>query len=179
MNQSAQSLERRRLREVAREYAGQGYKVRLHPGEADLPRFLSSFRPALIAYGPDENVVAEVKSKSTLSESEYLAAFASAAADMPGWRLDLVVTNPKHAPVVDNGAEELDQAEVEARIKAVRELWAVHQEDAAILLAWSAIEAAMRLVAKRESIELENDQPAFVLKKLFSLGLLGREDFAL
>jgi len=37
----------------------------------------------------------------------------------------------------------------------------------------------MRLVAKRESIELENDQPAFLLKKLFSLGLLSREDFGL
>jgi len=85
----------------------------------------------------------------------------------------------KHGPVVGNGAEELDQTEIEARIKAVRELWAIHQEDAAILLAWSAIEAAMRLVAKRESIELENDQPAFLLKKLFSLGLLSREDFGL
>jgi Holliday junction resolvase len=72
MKKSTEILEKKRLNSVAREYRKQGCKVLLYPGETDLPSFLSGFQPDLIAYSDEENVVVEVKSKSTLSKADYL-----------------------------------------------------------------------------------------------------------
>jgi uncharacterized protein YutE (UPF0331/DUF86 family) len=180
VTQSLNRLENKRLLEVAREYERQGYRVVRRPGKAELPDFLSGFTPDLIAYGAAENVVVEVRSKSTLSGAEDLTSLSSAVNATPGWRLDLVVTNPRSASVIDTRAEELDRDGIRARVETVRHLLRVteeDEEDAAALLAWSAAEATLRAVARRHTIALEREQPALIVKKLYSLGALGREEY--
>ncbi len=173
-------LENKRLLKVAREYEQQGYRVVRRPEKAELPDFLSGFTPDLVAYGAAENVVVEVRSKSTLSGAEDLTPLASAVNATPGWRLDLVVINPRSASVIDARAEELDRDGIRSRVETVRHLLRFaeeDEEDAAALLAWSAAEATLRAVARRHNIALERDQPAFIVKKLYSLGALGREEY--
>ena len=179
MKKSTETLEKKRLHSVAREYRKQGCKVLLYPSETDLPSFLSGFQPDLIAYSDKENVVVEVKSKVTLSKADYLPSLASAVNSQPGWRLDLIVTNPARQSVVEEGAEELSQSEIHARLESVRQLLSINQEDAATLLAWSAAEATLRLVARRQEIELEENQPLFVINQMYSLGALSRKDYQL
>jgi hypothetical protein len=48
---------------------------------------------------------------------------------------------------------------------------------AALLLLWSATEGALRLLARRENIDLESLAPGYVLTRLYTLGLLGREQY--
>jgi hypothetical protein len=48
---------------------------------------------------------------------------------------------------------------------------------AALLLVWSAIEGILRLLAARESVELESAAPAYVTSRLYMLGLLDREQY--
>ena len=179
MKKSTETLEKKRLNSVAREYRKQGYKVLPYPSETDLPSFLSGFQPDLIAYSDKENVVVEVKSKATLSKADYLPSLASAVNSQPGWRLDLIVTNPARQSVVEEEAEELSQPEIYARLESVRQLLSINQEDAATLLAWSAAEATLRLVARRQEIELEENQPLFVINQMYSLGALSRKDYQL
>lgn len=95
----------------------------------------------------------------------------------PGWRLELIVTNPEYPPAVDGDPHALDESEIRSRIQVVRQLLGTGQDDAAVLLVWSAVEAALRLVAAREDVDLETDQPDFVTKQLYSLGLLNRKDY--
>ena len=59
MNQSGHGAQK--VREVAAEYEAQGYKVLVEPSPAKLPEFLEGFHPDLIAQGPNESVVVEVK----------------------------------------------------------------------------------------------------------------------
>lgn len=177
MTRSVASLEHRRLLDVVREYEEQGYRVVRQPNQDELPDFLADFAPDLVAYGPEETVVVEVRSKSTLSGSADLTALTDAVNAVPGWRLDLVVTNPRSMPIVAAGTEELDRAEIQARVGAVRQLLRASQKEAAMLLAWSATEAALRLLARRQDIELERDHPSFIVKKLYSLGVLSREEY--
>lgn len=49
-------------------------------------------------------------------------------------------------------------------------------QEAAILLAWSATEAALRLVAHEEGIDLTNDSPTFIVNQLLSEGILMKKD---
>jgi len=46
-----------------------------------------------------------------------------------------------------------------------------------MLLAWSAGEGFLRLIGHRENIALEKRSSSYELKRLFSLGLLGRRTY--
>ena len=62
--------ERRKIREVAREYRRAGYEVLVEPSGPQVPAFLGDYRPDLIAVGDRESVVIEVKSTRGFDRSE-------------------------------------------------------------------------------------------------------------
>lgn len=177
MSTSSAPTEERLLQTVERRYKRRGYNVLRQPRGTDLPRFLSQFEPDMIAYKDQESVVVEVKPRAGLPASQYLAELANAVNAQEGWRFDLAVVNPRNPPLIDEEVEPLGQTEIVARIRAVRQLMKAHQDEAAILLAWSTVEAALRLVAAQQDITLESEQPASVIKKLYSLGLLSHEEY--
>ena len=47
----------------------------------------------------------------------------------------------------------------------------------AVIMAWSALEAAMRETAFRENIEIDNVTARFILESLYSSGIVSRQDF--
>lgn len=177
MNTSSAPTEERLLQTVERRYKRRGYNVLRQPRGTDLPRFLSKFQPDMIAYKDQESVVVEVKPRADLSGSQYLAELADAVNAQEGWRFDLAVVNRRNPPLIDEDVEPLGQTELVARIRLVRQLVKAHQDEAAILLAWSTVEAALRLVAAQQDIALESEQPASVIKKLYSLGILNQKDY--
>lgn len=179
MIQSTEFLERRRLLEVAREYEQNGYKVTVEPRGEQLPDFLSQFEPDLIAYRDGEAVVVEVKSKISLAQAQYLPTLTSVINATPGWTLELVVTNSRNLVVEADNVQGLSEAEIQVRLATASDIEVAAQGDAALLLAWSAAEAALRLLAERHSVMLESNQPLYVLKKLYSLGIISREDYLL
>jgi hypothetical protein len=148
------------------------------PGQASLPHFLSGFRPDLIAYGPEESVVVEVETKATLPQAHDLIALSDAVNAQPGWRLALIVANDR-STTADGSTEELGDHEIRDRVERVRQLLKLDQKDAAALLAWSAAEATLRLICRREGIRVDRNQPASMTKQLYSLGVLSREEYEL
>ncbi|OUL32803.1 hypothetical protein BV372_18315 [Nostoc sp. T09] len=176
MSKTAEALEEKRLQSIAREYKKKGYQVLLHPSRSELPDFLSSFSLDMIAICDHENVVVEVKSKPTLTKSSYLTALAKAVNNQPGWRFELVVTNPVKSAVVEGNAQILLISEIKERIRLVRELSGKEQA-AALILAWSAIEAALRLVGQEQGLELAKKPSLLIIKELYSLGVISQEDY--
>jgi hypothetical protein len=83
--------------------------------------------------------------------------------------------------IIDGSGDELREtlsaAEIRASLEEATELKQRKHPTAALLLLWSAVEGALRLLAIRENVELESYAPAYVLKCLYSLGLLGREQY--
>lgn len=179
MNRHVENTESKLLAVAAEEYRVKGYRVSIQPDGAEIPEFLSAFRPDMIAYGDDENVVVEVKNRQMLREADYLPSLAERINAEPGWRLDLVAINPPMPLEVNQNVAELSRTEIRDRLATVNQLSTMTQDEAATLLAWSAVEAALRLIAKRKGVQLENNQPVFIIKKLFSLGILNREDYDL
>ncbi|OUL35869.1 hypothetical protein [Nostoc sp. 106C] len=176
MSKTAEALEEKRLQSIAREYKKKGYQVLLHPSRSELPDFLSSFSLDMIAINDQENVVVEVKSKPTLTKSSYLTPLAKAVNNQPGWRFELVVTNPVKSAVVEGNAQILLTSEIKERIRLVRELSGKEQA-AALILAWSAIEAALRLVGQEQGLELAKKPSLLIIKELYSLGVISQEDY--
>ncbi len=174
---STSATEQRLLQTVGRRYRRQGYTVIVEPRGDDLPPFLARFTPDLIAYNDRESVVVEVKARRDLPTSTDIVDLAAVLDGRDGWRFDLALVKPERSPLVTDDAEALTRQEIGVRLDEARHLARGRQDDAALLLSWSAIEAALRLVARQQRIALEDEQPAYVIKQLYTLGALSRRDY--
>lgn len=178
MGNQLENLEKRQLLKVARDYEKRGYKVVIEPKDSDLPSFLADFHPDLIAHNETESVVIEIKTHSSLSKTRYIDELASILEDKPSWRFELIVANPKNKTLVDSDENQLlGETELIHRCNEAFKLFRSDHEEAAILLMWSALEAALRRIAEQEKISLEKDYPAYVIKKLYSLGVLDKDQY--
>jgi hypothetical protein len=131
----------------------------------------------LIAYNDRESVVIEVKTRRDLPKSGDIVDLADAVSGREGWRFDLAMVKPERPLPVPDDAEGLTRQEIVTRLGAARDLAQQRQDDAALLLAWAAIEATLRLVAQQQRITLEEEQPAYLIKRLYTLGALSRPEY--
>src|SRR5438876_714727 len=139
-----------RLREVAEDYRRRGYRVTVEPSVRELPEFLRSYNPDLIAEGADESVVVEFKSSGRASETDDWGQLAEDVRQHPGWRLELVLGGDENRLA----GEPIERDEIEARLEEGQQLSEAHMLDAALLITWSATEAAMRLASRKQRVEL-------------------------
>ena len=168
------------VEDVVREYEDEGFVVVRDPDQSQLPAFLAPFKPRLVAYGTDgdsQKVVVEVMSRAELRKARYLPDLTGVvdAHEREGWRVDLYVIPP--IPAVDGDVQELDRDGINTRVDTVQDLLRGGQHDAALLIAWSVAEAALRQFARRESVPLKNERPLAVIATLYSVGLLSRADY--
>jgi hypothetical protein len=178
MTLTTTAREHQRLLEVAREYRRQGYEVTIEPQPHELPAFLASFRVDMLARNETENVIIEVRTQESLTGTPELDALAQALQDKPSWRLELVVTNPKDRSSIQlRNAAPLDYEEITYRLREAKELSGQEHGEAALLMAWSAIEALLRSIADQETIPVVPAQPEQLTKSLFIYGLLDREQY--
>jgi uncharacterized protein YutE (UPF0331/DUF86 family) len=176
MNSSGHDAYQRKLQEIAADYRAQGYDVRIEPGPEELPAFLEGFHPDLIARGPQDSVVVEVKVGTTTTASERFRELAERIRQQPGWRFSLVVIDPRSDEVAPPVQPLLNRQAIVDRLEKANELLSAGSKDAAFLLLWVSIEALLRQLATRESLPLERIPSSTLLKELFSLGILSRDD---
>src|SRR5438067_503199 len=135
--------EREILRQYADWYSRQGYQVAVEPSPRELPEFLRTLAPDLIAYRDGENIVVEIKTSSPAS-FEQVQRLARALEHRAGWKLQVVyadLPDPEWAPP----SELPETGDLLARLDS---LSAAGDDDDAnrlrFLLLWSTIEAAAR-----------------------------------
>ena len=174
------NLERERLLQLAEEYRDKGYEIFFHPNPEDLPDFLRHYRPDMIVQRGDERVIIEVKSRRSLNleSTYYLKKLAQSVEQHPGWRFELVMTNPEDTGYSPREESSLQQPEIETRLPMARQLATQHPESA-ILYSWSLVEATLRLVAEHEGMSLPRFDPLYLVKKLVTEGVISRPDYQL
>src|SRR5437016_4495300 len=94
-----EQIEQEKIREIADDYACRGYSVRVHPSSAELPPFLRSFQPDIVATSSKESIVIEVKASPSV-DAEWIRQFAEEIERHSGWRLEVVFVNLPVAPDV-------------------------------------------------------------------------------
>jgi hypothetical protein len=169
---SAHESNRNRLENIAADYQAQGYDVTVKPRPDDLPDFLAAFEPDLIAAGKGGTIVVEVKNRRELTRTPITTGLEAVLRDRPGWRFELII---------DGAATELEQplsaTQIRALLEEAIELELRKHPVAALLVLWSATEGALRLLASRENVDLESLAPGYLITRLYTLGLLSREQY--
>ena len=92
--------EREAIRQYADRYSQRGYQVSVEPAPRELPEFLRTLAPDLIARRDGENIVVEIKTSSPAS-FEQVQRLARALENRAGWKLQVVyadLADPEWAP---------------------------------------------------------------------------------
>ncbi|ACA98843.1 MULTISPECIES: hypothetical protein [Cyanophyceae] len=180
MTTQTANLERERLLQLAEEYREKGYEISFEPNPEDLPDFLKNYRPDMIVRRGDEAVIVEVKSRRSLNASsrQYLQTLVQSVEQHPGWRFELVMTNPEDVVFSLQAESPLQKPEIETRLQVARKLAMQHPESA-ILYAWSLVEATLRLVAEHERMSLQRLDPLYLVKQLMTEGVISRPEYQL
>lgn len=169
--------ERQRIERIAEEYRSKGYEVLVEPSGSDLPTFLGDDRPDLIARRGDERLVIELKPPSSRPELGKVRRIAERIQKEPGWKLVLIALSPAEELLPGEQLTLLDAPEVEQRLAQAHRLLGAGQPEAALLLAWAAVEARLRWLAKQEEIPLPRPGTPTLLRQLVSLGIIEREQY--
>lgn len=159
--------------DIAEEYKQRGYRVTIEPTPKELPQFLSRFKPDVVAVGPDESVVIEVKSSNKLRGLNYWQELTEAIQQHPGWRFELVVDNATKRKL----SETITSEQIKELVRDGRRLADEGMLRPALLILWSAAEAAMRLAGFEYEVDLPDFRPATIISRLYTDGVLEREDY--
>jgi len=168
---------RERIERIAEEYRAKGYDVVVEPTGPALPSFLAGQRPDLIARRGDERLVIKLISPSSEAETERDSSLAERIEKEPGWRLVLIAPRPAEELLPGERLTLLSTPEIEQHLRQARRFLGSGDEEASILLAWAAVEALLRDLAKREEIPLPRPETPTLLGQLVYLGLLDREQY--
>lgn len=165
--------------QVAQQYRDEGYGVILHPGLGVLPGFAQGHDIDLMANKGDERVLVQIKARrQDLQTDTRSIKLAEAVNRQPGWRFDLVVINAdSESDKVVASAKEPAPEKIETSLSRAEQLWNSGDEQLSCVLSWAALEAAMRHAVRVEGIELENGSPSFLLRALYSRGIIAKKEF--
>jgi REase_AHJR-like len=131
------------VRQYADWYAGQGYQVSVEPSPRELPEFLRTLAPDMIARRDGENIVVQIKTSSPAS-FEAIQRLARALEHRAGWELQVVyvdLPDPEWQPP----PRLPERKDLLARLDLIGGM--SEDEDRQpleFLLLWSIIEAAAR-----------------------------------
>ena len=169
------------LKKLAGVYEGQGYKVVVRPGLEDLPVFAKDFKVEIVARRADEGVLVSVKKNRQEMESDKdMPRYAEITSAQPSWRYDFAILEGEEPGARGlRGAQDFSGEDVIRTLGEAAEVARMGFTRAAVITAWSALEAAMRmrLRAAGESAGW-GTTPRQMLNELYSSGILLGDEFA-
>ena len=172
-------LEKQRARSVAEEYRSRSYEVIEEPSPQQLPDFLSKYRPDLLIRKGDEWIVVQVKSRSSLAKDPQVRDLAQVLEGKSGWSFELVLVAEGEQIRAPEGTRPFEKDDILQRTVAAQRLIDGGDYEAALLLAWSASEALVRLLIQEEGIQLDRPNPSYILDNAVINGVIARDDYRL
>jgi REase_AHJR-like protein len=172
------TLERQRARAIAEEYRSRGYEVIEAPTPEQLPDFISGYDPALLIRKGKEAIVVEVKSRSSLAKDSRIRDLARLLQTKPNWNFELVVVGEEENVSPPEGARPFEREDILRGIEEAERLFESGFSEAALLLAWSTLEATLRVLAEEEGLSLDRLTPTNILKQVVIHGVISRNDYS-
>jgi len=163
------------LSNVAEKYRRSGYTVIVEPKGRQLPGFLSGFEPDLVAKREGENVVVEIKRMNSSSRTKnQMKRIAQLVEKKNGWRFDLVYYSSEQEEKLKIPSKRA----IEKNIGQARKTYVDGNKVAALLQAWSALEAtanrAVETIGEKPTVPFK---PEELLKSLAFHGFIEDEEF--
>ena len=174
MNRETTDSEYLLAHKIAEEYRGKGYEV---SREVPLDFFLG-FLADLVVRKDGEARVIEVRHRTSLAANPKVRELACIIDSMPDWNFELVLVGEPEKLDSPEGANPFGRQGVLQRIGEAERALASDLPEAALLLAWSALEATVRSqIAEQGYAASDVTTSGFVLDQAVSLGVISREAY--
>ena len=161
-------------RKTAEEYRSKGYEV-LQETPLD---FLPGFRADLLVRRGSETKVIEIKRRSSLAADPRVRELAQILDSKPGWSFELILVGEPEMLDSPEEAHSFDREGILRRLGDAERTLESGIPEAAFVLAWSALEAAIRgLTAEQGMSSAGITTSAFILDQAVSLGIVSREEY--
>lgn len=163
------------VQKTAEEYRRQGYEV-----EQGAPlEFLPGFRADLLVQKDDEMKVVAVKARQSLTADPSIAKVARLLESKPCWTFELLLVSEPERVDSPEGISSFGAEHIAKRLKEAEKSLQVGLPEAAFLLAWSALEAAMRGLVEAGGIPVTHiTSPRFLLDQATFHGSISRDEYA-
>ena len=158
---------------TAEEYRSQGYEV-----EQGAPlEFLPGFRADLLVQRGDETKVVAVKARQSLAADPRIAEVARLLESKPGWSFELLLVSEPERVDSPEGISSFDGEHIAKRLEEAEQSLNGGLPEAAFLMAWSALEAAMRALVENHGVPITRiTSPQFLLDQATFHGLISRDE---
>ncbi|PZW40019.1 hypothetical protein C8P66_12664 [Humitalea rosea] len=163
-----EEAEREFLAGLRAQYVDQGFTFVVDPRPDDLPAFLGSYRPDAIAKKPGANIAIEVKQRPSPATEWSLTRIRRLFEGHPDWQL--VVTYIGSDPLKTLTIPVSSTADIRRRAEEVRTLEIHGQQQAAFVMAWSLLEAALHRIESEKGARPRT--PGTVVQTLAMLGYI-------
>ena len=161
-------------RQTAAEYRRKGYDVT----EGELLDFLPGFRADLVIRKGDEARVIEVKSRASLAATPRITELARVIESQPGWSFELLLVGEPEKLDAPAKSKAFQRENILLRIEDAEKLLSLGHSDAALVLAWSACEAAARLAVTEQGVlDAGITSSEFVFDQAAYLGITSRTEY--
>ena len=172
--ENATPLEKQLARNTADEYRAKGYDVSF---DAPLD-FLPGRSADLLARKDDEVRVIAVRTRASLAVSPEIDELARMIDSKPGWSFGLLLVAEPERLDSPEGAQSFERERILERIEEAEAVLKEGHAESAFLLAWSACEAAVRLLMADEGVSSEGITTAsHTFAQATYLGLISRDEY--
>ena len=163
-----------RTRELAEEYRDKGYDVSV----GHILDFLGGFQADLVVRKGGESKVVEVKTRAALAADRRIKELVKAIDSQPGWSFELVLVGEPENLYAPSGALPFEREGIIERVGQAERALDAGLCEAAFMLAWSACEAATRILLANEGVLKEGITSAsYVVNQARHLGLLPSNEY--
>ena len=166
-------IEAQFIAKTAAEYLSRGYEV-----WEEIPLdFMPHYRADLLVRKDGETKVIEVKTRTSLAITPAIEQLAEVINAKPNWSFELVVVGEPERLDAPENAQPFTSENIDRCIDQAEKALAAGFAEAAFLMAWSACEAAVRVLVAAEGVEIERvTHSGYILSHAVFHGAISRND---
>lgn len=168
------------LQRVAEGYRAQGYDITVGPEPDQLPAFARDFRVEIVGRRGAEGVLVAVrKNREALAADRDVQRYAEVTGAQPGWRFDFAILEAEDMRARElSGARESSAADIARVLDQAAKLSSGDLSQFAVVAAWSALEAAMRMRLRAMNRGAGwGSPPRQMVRELYSAGAIPPDEF--
>lgn len=163
------------MQRLQRDAEKRGWKFHIEPPSHLVPEFLGGHRPDALGIGPDGGVVIEIKGRRHEGQKESLSEIANLVEAQKGWEFRVFYVSQPVEVRPDLSAP--TASELASGIAEARALLESGHERAALVMAWSLLEAIARLATPRSEVTRTRPlSPVQAVQTLAEMGYLAEID---
>ncbi len=169
--------ERIAIETIAKELEDNGYTVFIEPDTSMIPFDLQNYRPDILATNTEENLIVEVKSRSTPRTIERYKHIAETISKQKKWRFMLTTVDDQYQSEHTAIKSDFDIEAITKILHKLDRLFETESYDLALPYLWSVYISGMRTVGYKHGVPIDATTDKSVLNYMYSLGEISNDEF--